>query len=105
MHYVELQEGVFKQIAPLASEIPNTEFYNGTVMVVPEGVELSVLDWKEYSTAYPGTILKDWLDQIEPLSVISMDSPVWLYHTDHSPYTTAEFSTNDRCGNGYIQRL
>ena len=105
MHYVELEDGILRYMAPLKGEIASTEFYNGMVVIVPAGQELPFRDWKEWSVEHAGAIIEDWLHHTGITHPIAVGDPVDLYHIDLSPQATAELCTHNSGGNSYIQRL
>lgn len=95
MHYVELNDnGAFVRICPLEGEIAGTEFYDGTLFLLPVGTELSIDNFiasRDY-----------WLtlsDTLEP------GTPVQVFRLSGVSLTTPEFGTDHSGCNGHIERL
>lgn len=93
MHYLELDaEGRLAGVFPLEEEISNTEFYDGTLLLVPS------------DTFFPpaGSFSSEWLAFSE---AVELSSSVHVYQLTGVSPATPELGTNNGGGNCHVQRL
>ena len=93
MHYLELDaEGCLVGVFPLEQEIANTEFYDGTLILVP------------LETDYPpsGAFSTEWLTVSDSVVV---SSPVNVYRLAGVSPATSELGADHGCGDCHVQRL
>lgn len=95
MHYVELNDnGTFVRICPLEGEIAGTEFYDGTLLLLPVGTELSIDNFTRNQSHW--LALSDTLES---------GTPVQVFRLSGISLTTPELGTDYSSCNGYIERL
>lgn len=94
MHYIELNaEGQLIGVFPLDQEIAGTEFYDGTLLLLPVGSDS------------PSDIFisrAKWLNKTETVSV---GDQVLIYRLTCFTPATSELGTDNGCGDCHVQRL
>lgn len=111
LHYVEvddnyLLEGVF----PLDKELSSTAFYNGVIVVLPASSGLDEASLFEIlvtlqKTAPQATVPELLGRYLIPWGETKHGQPVTLFLLHGITLPAAEFGTDYRGSNGYIQRL
>ncbi len=96
MHVLELTgTGTVARLFPLTGEIAGTEFYDGLVFPFPQ----------DAGAGTPNLFFTDrarWRIQVDH---ITEETPVHLYHITGSTLPPAELCTDNRCCDGYVERL
>lgn len=95
MHYVELDdEGRLTGVFPLDGEIAGTEFYDGTLLLLPENTEIS-----------DSELLADHMKWLNLNETIKPGTRVWVYRLSGITLSASEFGADNGCGDGHIERL
>lgn len=94
MHYIELDaEGQLIGVFPLDQEIAGTEFYDGTLLLLPVGSD---------SLADIFISRAEWLKQTE---TVEIGEQVQIYRLTGMTPAASELGTDNGCGNCHVQRL
>ncbi len=108
-HFIELDEkNCITACLPLHSEIAGTEFHNGILFPIAQGLSISpkkikedlLLAWKES----PEASVFELLNQLQIIGSRE-NRPVCMYHLDGIDLLTAKLRTGNGSGDCYIQRL
>jgi hypothetical protein len=109
LSYIELDEDKrFRYIHPLISEVEDTAFYNGVLLVVDSiafssSDELSLL-CNRFFRETPDATLSDFL-KTRHLNEVAEGTPVHVYLLEGINLLSAELRTNNGCSHCHIQRL
>lgn len=113
MHYLEVDDrDCLQGIYPLEEEIAGTAFYGGILIPVPINEKYLSAEAFVYSLEHNPALGKGGKESVFEVlaeSRITEDiipgTPVRLFLFHDISLTPPEFGTDNRCGNGHIQRL